>query len=461
MKSFRTLPVLFVLIFANVALFGQQNHAKVYWVGHSLVSAVDPYESNSTDVMRLLGQLAEAAGKTYNYHKHTIPGAPLGWNWGGPEDAWNGGVESLIQPLLNPVHNEYGSFTAIVLTEGVNLHATIESWKSEFYARNFYAAAKKANPETRLFLYESWHHFNASDREYERFYGPVESFNWRQYMLDVRAFWNLIADRAGDLNVPYNPNEIKPDYLNFNFTTERTAPNDPYRGPGDDPTQTDEDFEVFIVPTGQVLVKVLDRIEENRSDDDWAYAGAANNGQLSALDFFANPYRDANDPSSVVHTADDAPGHWAAGQPDDIHPSHVLIYLNALTHFAVIYQENPAELPALNGVPNNIAKIFKEVVWEVVTTDEKTGLNSSNELSNEGFSKASFKAYPNPLNDHISIYSEEDGIAILYNGQGQIVGELAIAKGTTTHHLGQLKSGIYFLEQKGRNEITRIKMVRP
>ncbi|WP_156026860.1 hypothetical protein [Sporocytophaga myxococcoides] len=64
----------------------------------------------------------------------------IGWNWGVPA-SWNQ-VAPIIQPLINPSHQDYGSFNVIVVTKGVNIESSYDSWASGFYARKLFVAAK-------------------------------------------------------------------------------------------------------------------------------------------------------------------------------------------------------------------------------------------------------------------------------------------------------------------------------
>ena len=334
--------ILGILLLTSQYLIAQINQAKVYWVGHSLISHTDSYSSGTDNLMGLMATMASSQGKTYSYHDHTTPGAPIGWNWGANMAAWND-IETLIQPLLNSSHTDYGTYDVMIVTESIDLHPAYQWWVSSFYARKFYNAAKTANPNARLFLYESWHHFHASDDGFRSYYGPISTFDWNQYMLNVRPLWEMIIDRASDPAMTQND----AGYV--------------YQGPGIDPGLGNDILEINIIPTGQVLVNVLNRLALNLGGDDWTYNGSP----LTALDFFANPL--ANFPTDTVTTVHPDP-------VDDIHPSNVLIYLNALVHYAVVYQDNPINLPPANGVPANIADIFKEVVWNVVSTDPRTGI---------------------------------------------------------------------------------------
>jgi hypothetical protein len=345
MKKTTTAGIAFNLLFLFYAAYsyGQINSSSVYWVGHSLVDGknwMDPYSRN---LIELFGYLSEEAGKTSTHHRHITPGAPLGWNWGNAT-SW-ADMAPKLDPLINTSNALYGTFDVMVITEGVNLESTYNAWHPAFYARKFFNAARRANSSTRLFLYESWHHYNAGD--FQSFYGPQATFDWHAYMSSMRTLWETIADEA---------------------STEATAVPHPeyvYQGPGEDPGNGSDDFIINIVPTGKVLMAALNRLAENRPGDDWTFNNGTPEQRLRDVDFFYNPYLNfPEDLTTTVHS----------GQHDDIHASDVLSYLNALTHYAVIYKESPDGLPGSYYVPQNIADIFQEIVWEVVINDPRSGV---------------------------------------------------------------------------------------
>lgn len=405
-----------ILLIISHLVTAQINQAKVYWVGHSLISHTDNYTTETDNLINVLNTLAISQGKTYDYHQHTTPGAPLGWNWGANATAWSD-IQPWIQPLINTSNSNYGTYDVMVLTEGINLFAVYEWWHSAFYARKFYTAAKNANPNTRLFLYESWHHYQASDDGFRDYYGDMASFNWQQYTLNSRTLWETIIDEASDPN-------LTP------IDTEYT-----FQGSGTDPGVGNDILEINIIPTGEVLAEVLNRLEQNLASDNWSYNGST----LTALDFFANPL--ANFPTDLVTTIH-------ADPVDDVHPTNVLIYLNALVHYAVIYQENPINLPAVNGVPTNIATIFKEVVWNIVLNNPRTGVTET--LNTTDFNnEIKIKIYPNPASNQINItlsdaFNESTNIRI-FDQTGKLVLSKQITENTldTSISTKNITTGMY------------------
>lgn len=325
-----------------------RDSAKVYWVGHSLMSHEDNQRQGARSLLDLLGDLVPATGQSYAMFQHTIPGAPLFWNWGINDRAWEEGVRDKIPPLVDPDHADYGSFDVMVVTEGIPVTLGYGFMNSGFYARRFFCAALRANPNVELFVYESWPHFQAGDPEYAPVYGPRESFDFVAFLRGEHSIWEDIIDDASD---PSRKPGVPDDYR--------------WSGDGEDPGQCDGILPVHIVPTGAGLVALIERLRERRTGDDWSYAAAVRDGTFGELDLFQNPL--TNYPADLSTTV-------FGGDIDDIHASQALAYFNTLVHYATIYRRDPAALAAANGVPDNVANIMKEVAWSTVTGDARTGV---------------------------------------------------------------------------------------
>ncbi len=402
--------LLLIGLSVTASVFSQINSAKVYWVGHSLISHTDIYTPSSTNLIDNLGTLASSQSKTYSFHQHTTPGSPLGWNWGASPVAW-ASSQVLIAPLIDASDPEYGTFDVMVLTEAVELNGYYDWWSSGFYARKFYNAAINANPATRLFMYESWQHFQASDDASRPYYGPMSTFDFRQYMIDMRVIWESIIDEASDP-------ALTPVDAGYVYQGSAMSATDPGFGGSILP--------INIIPTGQVLLDVFERLALNLPSDNWDYNGAP----LTELDFFSNPF--SNFPTDTITTVQSAP-------VDDIHPSNVMVYLNALVHYSVIYQDNPSALPAINGVPSNVADIFKEVVWNNVTNDYRTGVSAAGVNDNKTID---FVLYPNPATSQLTINGLATGLEYkVFNSLGQ-----ELLKGAANSiNISNLSKGVYTL----------------
>ena len=121
----------------------------VYHLGHSLVGK---------DMPAMLSQLA-GAGHRFN--------SQLGWG-ANLREHWEPDVPVKGFDESN-THAEYrepkealasGTYDAVVLTEALPLKSAIRYQDPHDYLRKWAVAAWDGNPETRVYLYESWHSFN-------------------------------------------------------------------------------------------------------------------------------------------------------------------------------------------------------------------------------------------------------------------------------------------------------------
>ena len=316
-----------------------RDSATVYWVGHSLISH---REGETQPLFELIGQFARSQGHAYGFYQHTTPGAPLSWNW-------NMEAEKRAE-----IERRGSRYDVMVITEGISLDQTIEGHSSAFYAQRFYCAMMNANPNAEVFLYESWHHLYASDRELG--YPEPHVFDWRARLDEDRPRWESVADDAMRSDLP-PPRGGYYDAAHCTPSSERP---------------------IRIIPVGSALAELYDRLERPRSGEDWE--------GFSIHDFVVNGYRDWPEEWPV-----DPPGHgvdWRRRiasltlkrprqEPDDIHPSPHGVYFVTLVHYATIYRRSPIGLPAANGVSRNLARLMQELVWEIVTRDPRTGVTSS------------------------------------------------------------------------------------
>lgn len=122
---------------------------RVFYIGHSLVNK---------DVPRILDQLAGAG------HEHRSQlgwGTPLKSHWE-PDIPIKGFEVENAHPMYQDAHQavESGKFDVLVLTEAVEIKDSIKYHDSPEYLRRWARAARTANPQIRVYLYEVWHHLN-------------------------------------------------------------------------------------------------------------------------------------------------------------------------------------------------------------------------------------------------------------------------------------------------------------
>ena len=122
---------------------------RVFHLGHSLVGRDMP------------AMLAQLAGNGHSYHsqlgwgtslrEHWDPKLPInGFETENAHDHYRDAKEALAS----------GSYDAVVLTEMVEIKDAIKYHKSGKFLRKWAGEARAANPDTRVYLYETWHHLN-------------------------------------------------------------------------------------------------------------------------------------------------------------------------------------------------------------------------------------------------------------------------------------------------------------
>ncbi|MDF1727354.1 MAG: hypothetical protein P1U53_06360 [Sulfitobacter sp.] len=121
----------------------------VYHVGHSLVGRNMPT------------MLAQLMGDGYRFESQLGWGTPLRAHWE-PEVEINGFEVENDHPRFRPATEAVGSgeYDAIVLTEMVEIRDAIRYHDSARYLARWADLARQSNPETRLYLYETWHHID-------------------------------------------------------------------------------------------------------------------------------------------------------------------------------------------------------------------------------------------------------------------------------------------------------------
>jgi len=118
----------------------------VYHLGHSLVGR---------DMPAMLSQLVEG----HQYASQLGWGTPLQAHWD-PDVAINGFDEENAHDRFRPAMAalETGAFDALVLTEMVEIKDAVAYFDSANMVANWADKARAGNAQTRVYLYETWHH---------------------------------------------------------------------------------------------------------------------------------------------------------------------------------------------------------------------------------------------------------------------------------------------------------------
>lgn len=118
----------------------------VYHLGHSLVGRDMP------------AMLAQLAGEGHSYESQLGWGTSLKEHWQGGE-AINGFEAENDHPRYRDAKEAIGSgeYDAVILTEMVELRDAVKYHASAKHLTRWADLARSASPETRVYLYESWH----------------------------------------------------------------------------------------------------------------------------------------------------------------------------------------------------------------------------------------------------------------------------------------------------------------
>ena len=151
-----------------------ESPASVYFVGHSLVGREMPH---------FLAQLAPGG---HRYESQMGWGAELQSHWE-PDVPLNGGDVENDHPRFREAHDAVGSgeYSVLVLTEKVEIKDAVKYHEPWRYLANWAKKAWASNPNTRVYLYETWHQLDDPN-------GWVARLD-----NDLSEFWEgEIADRA-------------------------------------------------------------------------------------------------------------------------------------------------------------------------------------------------------------------------------------------------------------------------
>ncbi len=160
----------------------------VFHIGHSLVARDMPF---------MLEQLAD---KGHSYNSQLGWGTALKAHWE-PDEVINGFDVENDHPRYRDAHEAVatGDYDALVLTEMVEIRDAIKYMDSGDYLHRWAQAGWKANPDTRVYLYETWHPLD--DQE-----GWLERLD-----LDLDRYWETeILQRAMAYDDMPNPIYVIP-----------------------------------------------------------------------------------------------------------------------------------------------------------------------------------------------------------------------------------------------------------
>lgn len=126
-----------------------QGALNVFHLGHSLVGRDMP------------AMVAQLAGADHQYHSQLGWGTSLREHWE-PDQPINGFDEENDHPHFRSAKEalETGTYDVVVLTEMVEIRDAVRYHNSAKYLALWAGHAWDANPNSRIYLYETWHHTN-------------------------------------------------------------------------------------------------------------------------------------------------------------------------------------------------------------------------------------------------------------------------------------------------------------
>ncbi|WP_072747131.1 hypothetical protein [Oceanicella actignis] len=165
---------------------GQSLSDDVLMIGHSLIGTTLPL---------MLRDLVDDAPSGGRIDAQVINGAPLSWQWDHSSEAQ--GVDGRAALAT-------GAYEAVVLTEAVPLQNHL-TWSDTYgYAKRFYDLAVGANPEARVYMYETWHDIR-SGTGVDVPYDEGDSVPWRERLAQDLPKWQGIVDHVNANRAPGQP----------------------------------------------------------------------------------------------------------------------------------------------------------------------------------------------------------------------------------------------------------------
>ena len=181
------LYLVIVLGFPSIAeAQGTVASANIGEVGHSLVNTTMP---------AMLVPVAQSLQKQIQMTVQIINGAPLSWQWNNHTQA----QQSTGNPAFTDLYNALPTLRpdVVVLTERVDIAATIQWENTNGYVGMWVARARAANPNVRPYLYTTWYGYNSS-----WYPGMTTRPLWRARIESDGLLYEQVARAAGIQIVP-------------------------------------------------------------------------------------------------------------------------------------------------------------------------------------------------------------------------------------------------------------------
>ncbi|MEP0964068.1 MAG: hypothetical protein ABJQ70_15655 [Roseobacter sp.] len=194
-----------------------------YHLGHSLVGHTIPV------------MLQQLAGEDHRFSSQLGSGTNLRAHWE-PDIAIKHFEETNRHPQYRDPHEALasGTYDALIVTETVEIRDSIKYHDSQGYLRKWASTTWSNNPETRVYLYETWHKLDDEegwlarlDRDLDRYWeGEIlrrtlahDDINQTIYVIpggQVMAAFARKIDAAGGIGALSSHKDLFSDHIHFN-----------------------------------------------------------------------------------------------------------------------------------------------------------------------------------------------------------------------------------------------------
>jgi hypothetical protein len=136
---------------------------------------------------------------------------------------------------------------------------------------------------------------------------------------------------------------------------------------------------------------------------------------------------------------------------DGVHTNNIGAYMITMIHYACIFGQSPVGL-SNNIHPDvtidvNLATYIQEMVWDVVTSDPRTGIVESLSVNSN---EMNMEVYPNPVEDFLTIDGfEKNDSKMICN----LMGKVLLISNENTIDVQELEKGSYILVIGDRKKI--------
>jgi hypothetical protein len=331
---------------------GPKSTLSVLWVGHSLIENKAVSSWGAVDLMTLVGRFAASRKLSYAMTDHTLFGSPLSALWRGKPHSFSRDASAMISKRED-FERDASRYDAIVLTEAIPLAGTMRYEFSAYYLRRFYCTVLKANPQARVYLYQTWVAFQGSHLGGDAI--SSGGFDWRAAMKADRIHWEALSDAARKAAVD------APHWLGWLGWPSVS-----------DGGCTIED-PIYWVPVGNALLALDERVSASAPGEPLRWPDGK---PFQMSDMVANPWVASQSASESDAKAAAAARPRDPSKPmDDIHPSFAGVYFSALVHFATLYRQSPLDLPYPSELGGELARALQCVAWKAVLDDTRTGVS--------------------------------------------------------------------------------------